>query len=30
MKTTEFNNIKLFINWIIKKNNVKEIINEFE
>lgn len=30
MKTTEFDNIKLFINWIITKNNVKEIIDEFE
>lgn len=30
MKTTEFNNIKLFIDWIITKNNVREIINEFE
>lgn len=30
MKTSKFDNIKLFINWIIKKNNVKEIINEFE
>jgi len=29
-KTTDFENIKSFIDWIITKNNVKEIINEFE
>ena len=30
MKTSEFKNLKLFIEWIITKNNVNEIINEFE
>lgn len=30
MKTSNFDNIKLFIDWIITKNNVKEIIDEFE
>jgi len=30
MKTTYFENIKSFINWIITKNNIKEIIDEFE
>ena len=30
MKTSEFKNLKLFIEWIKTKNNVNEIINEFE
>ena len=28
--TVEFKNLKCFIDWIITKNNVKEIIDEFE
>ncbi len=30
MKTSTFENLKLFINWIKTKNNIYEIINEFE
>jgi len=29
-KTSEFKNLKLFIEWLKTKNNVKEIIDEFE
>ncbi len=30
MKTSDYKNIKSFIDWIITKNNIKEIIDEFE